>query len=52
MKPEQTANMMFVPILAAMCITGPTGMLMKWNLGLLFVVLGVLASVLWVVWMY
>ena len=52
MKPEQTANMMFVPILATMCITGPTGLLMKWNLSLLFGILAVLASVLWVVWMY
>jgi len=52
MRPEKTANMMFVPILSAMFITGPTGMLMKRNLSLLFVILAVLAGVLWIVWMY
>lgn len=50
LRPEQTANMMFVPILSNMCLTGTTGAIMKYDLDYLFYSLAFMAILLLIDW--
>ena len=50
MKPDQIANVMFVPILSNMLLTSPIGVMMRWNMDFLFYALTAIAGGIWIIW--